>query len=138
MNSSGQVEEGQEGSDQVGLPILVMNDMLKARGGTGHVFARVVPNKGVNEYAVQAVAQQVAQLGHKELIMKSDGEPAIQALKAAVKAERPERIILEQSPVAESKSNGQAENAVQQIQGQFRAGTILRAASERGSQESHT
>ena len=37
-----------------------------------------------------------------------------------MKAERSERIILEESPHSESKSNGVAENAVQQVQGQFR------------------
>ena len=44
--------------------------------------------------------------------MKSDGEPAIVALKEAVKAERSERITLEKSPAAESKSNGVVEHVV--------------------------
>ena len=54
------------------------------------------------------------------MILKSDGEPSIVALKEAVKAERPERIVLEESPVSESKSNGAVENAVQQVHGQVR------------------
>ena len=51
--------------------------------------------------------------------MKSDGEPAIVALTEVVKLERHERIVLESSPVKESKSNGGIENVVQQGQGQF-------------------
>ena len=35
--------------------------------------------------------------------------------------ERHERIIMENSPVYESKSNGMIENTIQQVQGQFRA-----------------
>ena len=34
--------------------------------------------------------------------------------------ERSERIVLEESPVKESKSNGVIENAIQQVQGQIR------------------
>ena len=52
--------------------------------------------------------------------MKSDNEPAIVALKQAVKAERPEEIIMEESPVGESASNGEVENAIKQVEGQFR------------------
>ena len=52
--------------------------------------------------------------------MKSDGEPAIAALKEAAKNERNERIVIESSPVKEFKSNGAIEAAVQQVQGQFR------------------
>ena len=55
---------------------------------------------------MKSLAADVALLGHPELIMKSDGEPAIVALKEAVRMERHERIILESSPVKESKPNG--------------------------------
>ena len=84
------------------------------------IFARVVPKKGVNPYAVKQTASDIAALGHPELIMKSDGEHSVVALKQAVKAERPERIVLEESPVAESKSNGAIENTIQLVQGQIR------------------
>ena len=55
-----------------------------------------------------------------ELVLKSDGEPAMIALKQRVKQERPERIVLEESPVKESQANGAIENAIKQIQGQIR------------------
>ena len=55
-----------------------------------------------------------------EFVFKSDNEPSIVALKEAVKSERAERIVLEASPVYESKSNGVIERAVQQVQGQVR------------------
>ena len=115
------MRERQSEDEEQGMPILVGCDAVTARGGTGHIFARVVPAKGVNEYAVQCLSAEVAMLGHKELILKSDGEPAIHALKEAVKAERAERIVLERSPVSESRSNGLAENTIQLIQGQIRA-----------------
>ena len=52
--------------------------------------------------------------------LRSDGEPFIVALKEAAKMERDERIVFEESPVGESKSNDDIENAIQQAQGQFR------------------
>ena len=103
------------------MPILVAKDLTDSSAGTGMIFARVVPNKGVQPYAVKNLSADIKLLGHPELVLKSDGEPSIVALKEAVKMERPERIVLESSPVKESKSNGAAENAIQQVQGQFRA-----------------
>ena len=73
-----------------------------------------------NPFVVKTLAGIVAQLGHQEIVMKSDGEPAIVALKEAAKRERGERIVIESSPVKESRSNGAAEAAVQQVQGQVR------------------
>ena len=101
------------------MPILVARDVCHENVGTGMIFARVVPSKGVNAYAVRSPASFVASLGHSQLVLKSDGEPAIVALKSAVKAGRPERIVLE-SPHGESQSNGAAERAIQQVQGHLR------------------
>ena len=47
--------------------------------------------------------------GTRKFIFKSDNEPAILALKQAVKAERPEDIIMEESLVGESASHGEIE-----------------------------
>ena len=46
------------------------------------MFARVMPAKGVNDYAVKVLSNELGQLGHRELIFKSDGEPATKALKS--------------------------------------------------------
>ena len=107
--------------EEKGMPTLVARDINHGNIGTGMLFARLVPAKGVNPYAVKSLAKDIAALGYTELVLKSDGEPAISALKQAVRMERHERIVFESSLVKESKSNGAAENAVQQVQGQFRA-----------------
>ena len=49
-------QDGEEG----GMPILVGYDTVTARGGTGTIFARVVPAKGVNEYAVKVLANELS------------------------------------------------------------------------------
>eukprot|EP00973_Karenia_brevis_P008088 1095820-Karenia_brevis.AAC.1 len=59
-------------------------------------------------------------LGHGKLILKSDQEASIEAIKAAVKNGRSASTILENSAVGESRSNGLTEKAVQEIQGMIR------------------
>ena len=81
------------------MPILVMRDIQSGDCGTGMMFARVVPQKGVNPYAVKNVAADIGLLGYPEIIFKSDNEPSIVALKDAVKMERHERIVMENPPV---------------------------------------
>jgi hypothetical protein len=49
--------------------------------------------------------------------MKGDQEPALQALMDAAKTAWGQEIIKEQAPKGESKSNGEVERAVQEVQG---------------------
>ena len=68
------------------------------------LFARVVPSKGVQSYAVKSLASDIALLGHPEIILKSDGEPAIVALKEVAKVESSESssnrlLLLNPSPM---------------------------------------
>ena len=114
------MHEYQGETEEKGMPVLVTKDVNDGGRGTGMITARVVPRKGAQQYAVKGLASDIAMLGHQELILKSDGEPSIVALKEAAKMERGERIVFEESPVGESKCNGVIENAIQQVQGQFR------------------
>ena len=57
---------------------------------------------------------------HKKIILKSDQEPSIIALRDEIIKQREEETIPEESQVAESQSNGPVERAVQTIQGQTR------------------
>ncbi len=82
--------------------------------------ANVVPKKGVEGFAVQAAGREIDLAGLRRMIVRSDQEPALLELLRAVKAERPEDLEIqpEQSPVGESKSNGEIERAIQTVQGQ--------------------
>ena len=75
------------------------------------------------------VMQELKVLGYKRLILRSDQEEAIMALKKRVQAEWGDEMMLEESPVGESQSNGVVEKAVQDIQGQFR--TLKEGLEER-------
>ncbi len=60
------------------------------------IMAKVVPSKGVETYAVELVKKTIEQLGYKKVNFKSQSEPAILALKEAVRRESDVEIVLEQ------------------------------------------
>ena len=113
--------EMEEDTDK-GMPILVARDSR-----TKMVFARVVPRKGLDEYAVGAMKRIVEQLGYKRIIMKSDNEPAILLLKDLVRKETDVEVVMEEVPVGDHAANGSVENGIKNVQGQFR---VLRDALE--------
>jgi len=88
---------------------------------TSMKFARVVPKKGSDPYAIHAVKQIIENLGYSKIVFKSDQEPSIVALKVLVKNALDIQVIREESPVYDHQSNGDVENAVEIIKSQFRA-----------------
>ena len=106
---------GQEG-DESTMPILVVKDCRTRR-----IFCHSVPCKGIaHEYPVRQLVNDLYLLGYKRLILKSDGEPAILALKAEVKEKIKIDVLCEEPSVGESQSNGEIENANRLMQGQVR------------------
>ena len=66
--------------EEKGMPIDVVKDSR-----TKMVMAKAVPSKGVQKYAVEVVRKFVEQLGRSKAVMKSTNEPAIFALREAVR-----------------------------------------------------
>ena len=64
----------EDGKAELGMPILVMRD-----SETRMIQAYVVPQKGVDGYAVKRLSKDIDLLGHKRMIFKSDNEPALVA-----------------------------------------------------------
>ena len=107
--------DDQKKDEETGMPILVLKDRK-----LGKIIARVLPQKGVTNYTVKRLGSDLQLLGHKRMILKSDNENAIVALKQAVKNERPEDIVLEESPTYDSRGNGEIERAIQLTQDQIK------------------
>jgi hypothetical protein len=107
-------EEREEGEGR-GMPMIVIHDSKSK-----YVAAEIVPEKGVSEYAVRRVAQIGNRRGYRRVIIKSDQEASIVALKGAVKRELELEVSFEESPVGEHQSNGAVENAIKRVQGQIR------------------
>ena len=105
-----------EEEEDKGMPVLVLKDFRSKMA-----LARVVPKEGRDQYAIARLYKYVADLGYKKLLLKSDKEVAIIALKEAVRRERNQDITLEESPEYDSMGNGEDETQIQDIQVQIRA-----------------
>ena len=68
---------------------------------------------------METVKKMVERFGYLKIIMKSDTEPAILALKEAVRRENDVEIVMEEVPVGDHRANGLVENAVEIVLGQF-------------------
>ena len=90
-------EEGKE------KEIETMPTLVSFERGVKWVSANVVPEKGVEGYAVQAAGREIDLAGLRRVVIKSDQEPALKDLLRVVKAERPEAIESqpEESPMGE-------------------------------------
>ena len=97
------------------MPVLVIKDRKSKQ-----VMAELVPRKGVEKFAVERGFRIVDGLGYGEVIMKSDQEPSIMALKREIKERMRGTVKTDESPVGEHQSNGEIEKAVWGIQGQYR------------------
>ena len=115
--------DGSEEEERRNVPILAVRDR-----DTRYTFAHVVPSKGADEHTVEQVVRDLKRLGHRQLALKSDQEPAILALKEEVRRRMPDvRFLMEESPVSEHESNGAAEVCVRELEKQIR---VMKAALE--------
>ena len=96
-------------------PTLVMVDSQSKA-----IFAHAVNGKGVDDVACRQIVDDLDTLGYKEIVFKSDQEPAIVALGEIIKASWNGDMALEYSPVGESQSNGMVERGIQTWEGQVR------------------
>ena len=93
-------------------------------------WSKVVLRKGVDPYSVKVACDMVALTGHRKVILKSDGESSITALKDAVKASCDVSMGVEVSPMGDSRANCDVERAIRTVQGQVRT-AITKPSSER-------
>ena len=84
-------------------------------------IAFTMPKKGRDEYVVQRVLQAPAFLGRRELIFKTDQEPAICALIDEVRDSWSGKLMHERSPVGDHRANGWIEAGVKTVAAQIRA-----------------
>ena len=85
---------------------------------TKTVTANMVPSKGGDcELAIKSAQRDIEKIiGHKKIVLRSDQEPAIVDLKNKLKKILRCDVIIEETPVGDSKSAGSIENANKQIQ----------------------
>ena len=90
------------------------------------ISSEVYPAKGVqHEWCAKRLGHELAMVPWNRFVLKSDQEPAIVSLKnEAVKVMMKlngKSVVLEESPVGDSESNGLAEGAVKEAKGVIRS-----------------
>ena len=85
-------------------------------------YAYVARQKGADEHLCRRIVDDLDNMGYKEGVMKSDQEPALQALIETIKATWNGDAALENSPVGESESSGAVERAIQSWSGTHHEG----------------
>ena len=89
---------------------------------TKSVFCHRVIAKGLtDEWAVKKIIQDIQDLGRNQIILKTDGEPAIKAVQARIVALRESQTVPRNPPAYNPQSNGACEKAVQDVTTQLRA-----------------
>ena len=89
---------------------------------TVSTFAHVCENKGTSDkWVVNKLLEDIDLMGHTEIILKGDGEPALVQVMEEVKRRRCHPTIIQNPPAYDPQSNGAAEKAVQDYMGQMRA-----------------
>ena len=90
------------------------------------IFAHPCPDKATvsgehSQYLVDSIVNDLNSLAYPKTIFKTDGEDSCKALQNRVQRARHKETLLENSPKGDSQSNGDAEKAVQDFEGTFRA-----------------
>ena len=120
MTADGQVgykEDLDEKSLSGASPVLVGYDH-RSKG----VWAMVVDHKGPTDSAVKWVKRKIDESGNAgtKIVIRSDQEESIIALKKAVTIRRQAETVLIESPVRDSRANGSAERTVRSWAAQVR------------------
>lgn len=77
------------------------------------LFAHVFRRKGLaHEHGSQVLIKDIRKIGHQELILKCDGEPALRSIQEEVKRMRQTPTLLENSGAGGIQANGAVEEAV--------------------------
>ena len=88
---------------------------------TGTIFAYRVNQKGSgDEWVIRRLVQDIADMGRTDIVLKTDGEPAMISLQKAIQAARTSQTVPENPPAYNPQSNGACEKAVQDTDGQIR------------------
>ena len=102
---------GKEGEEKETLIVQVAVDL-----NTKCIFAHAVPRKGIaHVHGAEEICKDIDALGYKDVVFKTDNEPAMHTLQEEVKSRRVDRTILENTPVGESQSNGKVERTIRTV-----------------------
>ena len=87
----------------------------------GMLWASTIPAKGADGFAMNFVLSCLDEMGYKRIVLKSDNEVSIKALKDSVKVAAKVELSLEEGKTGDKPSTGSVESAVKEAKRQCRA-----------------
>ena len=105
--------------DEASVPCFVVRDH-QSRLTFAHALQGKATNEVYGNFLVRAIVADIARLGYRKVRFRTDQEPSCLALQTKVKKQSDMEVVLQNSPVGESQSNGVAEKAVQEVEDQVR------------------
>ena len=107
---------GEEEKVGTQITVLVVKD-----SETGMIKAHVVDVKGPkDEWVIKKVCKDIEGFGHSEIMLKTDGEPALVAVQTKIIARREATTVPENPPAYDPKANGCIEKGVQDVNARLR------------------
>ena len=89
---------------------------------TSTVGAFALPNrKSTTSYNVRVMGKFLSTLGYQRIVNKSDGEPAMIALKALAAKHAQVEAVPQESPADDHRANGEVEKEIQEVKRRMRA-----------------
>jgi hypothetical protein len=106
-------DESGETIDEFGTTLVVVD--------VDTMFPKAIPceSKAAVDYTVATVSKFIDSFFHSKVKLRTDGEPAMVALANKIKAEKPDRVVLEQTPKHSSASNP-AERVIKDVEAMIR------------------
>eukprot|EP00973_Karenia_brevis_P044964 6226229-Karenia_brevis.AAC.1 len=101
------------------MDILVVKDFPSKS-----IFSHACNSKAVDERIAARVVEDIDSLGRKKVVLRSDNDNAIKALRRVIIEKRVEETMPQDTPKYSSQSNGSTERGVQSVQGQVRVTKI--------------
>ncbi len=89
---------------------------------TKHTFCHLCKCKGLGDpLIVQKTLRSIKNTGNADMILKTDGEPALVQVQEKIMEERKHKTVPENPPAHDPQANGEAERAVQEVKAELRA-----------------
>ena len=106
-----------DGTEKYKLKTIVGKDEV-----SGTIIHHKILSKGTgDEWLLKRLVKDLEDLGRRDVVLKTDGEPAIVAMQAKIQAMRDGRTILKNPPAYNPAANGPCEKAVQDATAHARA-----------------
>ena len=113
-------DNGEEAKPEAATP-KIKTIVIKDERTTSVLFHKVIRKGPSDEWVIKRIAKDINEWGRQDIILKTDGEPAMIAVQDAIAQVRKGQTIPMNPPAYNPEANGACEKAVQDVNAHVRA-----------------